>query len=152
AAVARRIAAEYTGVRVVVDDDGAMLGSHQRLGQMVRNLVRNAVQAATSPTGVEVHVYRSDARVMLAVTDDGPGLTPEDARRVFDVNFSQRRGGNGLGLPVVRMLAQTHAGSVSVTGNPGTGATFELSFPSLDAQLSEDDMPEHEAGSGDHEG
>jgi signal transduction histidine kinase len=152
AAVARRIAAEYAGVRLAIDDEGAMLGSHQRLGQMVRNLVRNAVQAASAPAAVEVHVYRSGVRVMLAVTDDGPGLTPEVERRVFDTNFSQRRGGNGLGLPVVRMLAEAHSGSVSVAGNPGTGATFELSFPSLDAQLIEDDVPEDGVDASDREG
>src|SRR5690606_28188463 len=108
AEVAGRIAGEYPGVKLDVGDEGAMLGSPQRLGQMVRNLVRNAVQAASSAAGVTIHVYRSHETVMLAVTDDGPGLTPEDEHKVFDVNFSQRQGGNGLGLPVVRMLAEAH--------------------------------------------
>src|SRR5690606_2152793 len=107
--------------------------------------------AASSAAGVTIHVYRSQETVMLAVSDDGPGLTPEDEHRVFDVNFSQRQGGNGLGLPVVRMLAEAHSGSVSVTGRPGEGARFELSFPSLDAQLAEDEPPDDEPDSGDHD-
>jgi two-component system sensor histidine kinase FlrB len=89
--------------------------------------------------------------VLLAVTDDGPGLSVDDQRRVFDADFSHRPGGNGLGLPVVRMLAETHSGTVSVTGNPGTGATFELSFPSLEAQLAEDDLAPEALDASDHD-
>src|SRR5690606_9371094 len=105
----------------------------------------------STAAGVTIHVYRSQETVMLAVTDDCPGLTPEDQPKVFDVNFSQRQGGNGLGLPVVRMLAEAHSGSVSVTGKPGDGARFELSFPSLDAQLAEDEPPHGEPASCDHD-
>ena len=139
ASVARRIVGEYRGVTLTVDDEGLLLGSPQRLGQMTRNLVRNAVQAASSPAVVSVRVYREGDEVRLAVSDDGHGLDEEALAHLFDVNFSRRAGGHGLGLPVVKALTEAHAGTVSVESSPGNGATFVLSFPTLEARLSDDD-------------
>ena len=139
ASVARRIVAEYRDVELTVDDAGLVLGSPQRLGQTIRNLVRNAVQAATSPAAVSVRVSRTGDEVRLSVSDDGPGLEEEALTHIFDVNFSRRAGGHGLGLPVVKALTEAHAGSVSVESSPGRGATFVLSFPTLEARLSDDD-------------
>lgn len=138
--VAHRTVAEYPGVAFVRDDDGFVLGSPDRLKQIVRNLVRNAVQAAGSPTGVEVRVGRARDQVELEVRDDGPGMESVEREHVFDRHYTRRAsaGGHGLGLHVVRELVVAHGGDVGVRSTPGMGATFRVRLPALESQLTDD--------------
>jgi two-component system, OmpR family, sensor kinase len=87
-------------------------------------------------------VGRAGGRVVLEIADTGPGLTPEQAGRVFErfyrVDGSRSRAagsGAGLGLSIVWSLVTAHGGQVEAGGTPGAGATFRLSFPE-DAQKS----------------
>jgi len=139
AEVAERVAREYPGVRSAARGPGAMLGSPERLAQIVRNLVRNALEAGSAAGDVEVRVLERGGRVVLEVEDAGPGLDEEAKRRAFERYFTRRpgAGGHGLGLAVVKELAEAHGGELAVESEPGAGATFTLSFLSLEAQLSE---------------
>jgi signal transduction histidine kinase len=139
-ALARRVAHEYPGIAVAAEGDTRVLVSPQRLAQVVRNLVRNALQAASGPAGVSVRVTGDGGRVRLAVQDDGPGLDEESQRRVFDRYYTRRRaaGGSGIGLTVVRTIVEGHGGSVSVRSAPRQGSTFTVVLPSLAAEIVED--------------
>ena len=72
---------------------------------------------------------------ILEVMDHGPGLTPEQASRVFERFYradqarGRRTGGNGLGLTIVEALVTAHGGTVSVDTAPGRGATFRITLP-----------------------
>jgi two-component system sensor histidine kinase FlrB len=66
----------------------------------------------------------------LSVSDNGPGLPPELADRIFESRVTTKDGGSGLGLPLVRMIAEAHGGSVRYRSDPGKGATFTLDLPS----------------------
>jgi signal transduction histidine kinase len=66
--------------------------------------------------------------VEIRVSDNGPGIEPEDLSHVFTPFFS-RFGGSGLGLPVARQLLHQHGGSLSVESSPGKGATFIVQLP-----------------------
>lgn len=120
-----------------------VVGDEGRLSQAVLALVTNAVQH-TEPGGrIEIGAVVTDGRVRLSVSDDGPGLAPEDQTVIFD-RFSRaatsresRPEGTGLGLPIVGAIARAHRGSVSVESTLGEGATFHLDLPRHDA--SEDD-------------
>lgn len=137
--VARRVAHEYPGVAVAVDGDTRVLASPQRLAQAVRNLVRNALQAASAPERVRVDVSGSEDEVRLVVSDDGPGLDEEAQRRLFERYFTRRRaaGGSGIGLTVVRTIVEAYGGRVSVQAWPGRGTVFTVVLPSLRAQIDE---------------
>jgi len=139
AELAQRVAHEYPGVVVEGGGDARVLASPQRLSQVVRNLVRNALQAASRPEGVRVRVTGSDSEVHLEVVDDGPGLDEEAQRRVFDRYYTRRRaaGGSGIGLTVVRTIVEAHGGSVSVRSAPGRGSRFAVVLPSLQAEIEE---------------
>jgi signal transduction histidine kinase len=68
--------------------------------------------------------------VTLAVTDDGPGIRPEDRQKIFDVFYSNRPGGTGLGLAIAARILQAHGGSITVeSGTGGKGARFLLRLP-----------------------
>ncbi len=139
AELARRVAYEYPGVVVVDEGDTRVLASPQRLAQVVRNLVRNALQAASGPAAVGVRVTGEGDEVRLDVQDDGPGLAEEAQRRVFERYYTRRRaaGGSGIGLTVVRTIIEAHGGSVAVRSAPGQGTTFTVLLPSLEAEIAE---------------
>lgn len=142
--VAGRVAAEYEGVALLVDptveDEARVLGSEIRLAQIVRNLIRNAIQASGGTAGVEVLVSADADTVTLAVSDVGPGITPEVAEQAFERNFTTRPDGrgHGLGLAVVKSLVEAHGGELKLSSEIGRGSTFAVKLPSLEAALSND--------------
>lgn len=129
-----RIQAEYPGVRSHVDDRGEVVGDPQRLMQAVRNLVRNAVQASGAAENVQVTISRDGDDIVLAVSDEGPGMRPETLARVFDHRFSEQRG-VGVGLSVARSLVEQHGGTITAFSEVGTGSRFEVRVPSLASRL-----------------
>lgn len=135
---ARQVAGEYPGVAVtVVDADVRVLADGDRLRQVTRNLVRNAVQACGRHAGVGVRVWAHQDDVHLEVRDDGPGLDPEALAQVFERYYSGRRGGVGVGLAVVRRLVEALGGSVHATSRPGD-TRFHVTLPALARQLEGD--------------
>jgi signal transduction histidine kinase len=106
-------------------------GDRAELRRLVRNLLDNAVRHAVSVVHVAVAVH--DGAVRLDVHDDGPGVSVEDAERVFerfhrgDAARSRDDGGSGLGLAIARTVARRHGGEVSV--GPGPGGHFVLALP-----------------------
>ncbi|MCZ7678576.1 MAG: ATP-binding protein [Sandaracinaceae bacterium] len=87
---------------------------------------------ALAPGGeVRVDVGWDDAaRPTFSVSDDGPGVAPEDRERLFEMFFSRRRHGIGLGLALVRQIVDAHRGEITVESEPGHGATFAVHLPS----------------------
>jgi PAS domain S-box-containing protein len=104
----------------------------QKVHQALVNLISNAVQATgrRGPVVVRVGLER-DAAAMLRfeVVDDGDGVPLELRERVFAPFFTLRARGTGLGLAVVRRVAEAHRGSVTIEATPGGGATFVLKLP-----------------------
>ena len=66
---------------------------------------------------------------IVSVEDDGPGIAPADRERIFEVFFSSRGGGTGLGLPIAARIMQAHGGSIAVESEVGKGARFILTLP-----------------------
>ncbi|MGK5683484.1 ATP-binding protein [Actinoplanes sp. URMC 104] len=107
-----------------------------RLRQVVANLVGNAVAHTPPGTAVRVGVGTVDGRAVLEVADRGPGMTAEQAERVFDRFYRTDRartragGANaGLGLAIARSLARAHGGDVELETAVGEGACFRLTLP-----------------------
>jgi two-component system, OmpR family, sensor kinase len=108
-----------------------------RLAQALRNLARNAIAHTRAPNGlVRIDVSaRGNGIVRITVSDDGPGVPSEARQRVFerfyrtDAARTRSEGGAGLGLAIVRAIADAHHGSVRVTKAPSGGAAFELDLP-----------------------
>lgn len=113
---------------------GRVHGDVVALGQVVRNLVDNAVRHAERR--VVVAVVPEPDRVILSVDDDGPGIPEADRTRVFErfVRLDDARardaGGSGLGLAIVREVVRAHGGTVTVGASPLGGARFVVRLPS----------------------
>ncbi len=116
-------------------------GDAERLKQVVRNLVDNAIKFSPDGGEVTVRLWNDEKSLFCSVSDQGIGIAPELQERVFDrfyqVNGSTRRrfGGTGIGLALVRQVVEAHGGRVWVesSGVPGEGSTFTFSIPCLPA-------------------
>ncbi len=135
-----------------------VIGDEARLRQVIGNLMSNALIHTPDGTPIEVAVSSGilDPRtkdrtpaVILDVIDHGPGMTQEQARRVFERFYradqarNRSTGGSGLGLAIVNALVTAQGGVASVRSSPGKGATFRIALPlapeALDSQHPDDD-------------
>jgi|GEM_PF-1345531 len=105
----------------------------QAVQQVLRNILENALAAA--PREAEIRVRWSaadlDGRPALrcAISDNGPGLTPEQQRRIFDPFYTTKARGTGLGMAITRRIVDAHGGRIAAGGEPGRGATIEIVLP-----------------------
>ncbi len=101
-----------------------------KLRRVVFNLARNAVEAMPTGGNFLFSIDREADDLVLRFEDDGPGLPPEIAERVFDpFATAGRPDGTGLGLSIVKQIADEHGGSVKVESAPGKGTRFEFKIP-----------------------
>ncbi|HKQ30059.1 MAG TPA: sensor histidine kinase, partial [Burkholderiales bacterium] len=129
------------GVRldVSITDDIWLNADETRIEQIVGNLLSNALKYTPEGGTVEVRLDRTDDRAVLVVRDTGIGISPELLPRVFELFVQGERtldrgvGGLGIGLTLVRRLAELHGGSIeAASGGLGKGATFTLTLPLIE--------------------
>ena len=121
----------------VLDGPGTpeVLGDEPRIRQVLSNLVANAIQHTPDTADVIVRVGTEGDDAVLEVVDKGPGMSQEDASRVFerfyrtDSSRARASGGTGLGLSIVDSLVRAHGGLVSVNTAPGQGCRFRVTLP-----------------------
>jgi len=117
-----------------------VLGDDHQLRQVVANLLGNALRHTPDEARIGVRLTAGDGHASLAVTDDGPGLAPDIAAKVFepfyraDDSRARETGGAGLGLAIVAAIVEAHDGEVRLQTAPGAGATFTVTLPLLGAQ------------------
>ncbi len=125
---------------------GSAVADAQRLTQVVMQLAENVCHHTPENTRVVIGTAAASGRLRIWVQDDGPGLTEEDRARAFD-NFHRSRTGHrgtGLGLPIVRAIAEAHGGSVRVTPVRPHGARFEVDIPLVAATTVDAQPPQEE--------
>jgi len=114
---------------------GTLKGDPDRLTQVLRNLVRNAVAHTDSGDRIWVTAGPRDRQLEIEISDSGPGIPPNQLEHVFerfyrlDRDRSRDRGGSGLGLAIARAIVEAHGGSIRAESAPGHGATFRIELP-----------------------
>lgn len=109
-----------------------VLADPERIGQVLRNLLGNAAKHTPPGTPVTVRAKQADGRVHIEITDQGPGIHPDDLSRIFSKfgrgrdAHGRRLPGAGLGLYLSRRIVQAHGGELVVVSAPGTGTTFRF--------------------------
>ncbi|WP_371669560.1 HAMP domain-containing histidine kinase [Streptomyces sp. NBC_00289] len=117
---------------VTVGAEGTLLvrADESGLRQVLGNLLGNVRTHTPADVPVRLAVERTDGAVRLCVSDEGPGLRPEDSARVFDRFFRAGGGaGSGLGLAIVQGVVQAHGGEVAVRTAPGEGLAVTVTLP-----------------------
>ncbi|HXY33326.1 MAG TPA: ATP-binding protein [Planctomycetaceae bacterium] len=97
--------------------------------QMLLNLALNAQQAMPGGGIMELQTSLDDGCVQLAIIDNGVGMDDAARARLFDVFYSTKVGGSGLGLPTVRKIVEAHQGRIACQSEPGRGTRFVISLP-----------------------
>ena len=136
---AQSVAPDRAIAMQVLDGPGTpeVFGDEARLRQVLANLVANALQHTPPATPVTVRVGTEADVAVLEVADEGPGMTGDDARRVFerfyraDASRTRASGGTGLGLSIVDSLVRAQGGRVTVTTAPGRGCCFRVTLPRI---------------------
>ncbi|WP_457638046.1 sensor histidine kinase [Oceanithermus sp.] len=133
AELTRSVAQGFPGVRFEARSEPEVLGDPDRLMQLVRNLVANAVRAAGRPEGVRVTVGEDGGRAWVEVADDGPGIDPEILPNLFERFSRGPEGGTGLGLAIAKQITEAHEGRISVWSEPGR-TVFRVELPGLEGE------------------
>lgn len=132
------LAEEFTGVSLKGEVGETLVGDPERLRQLIRNLVSNAVRIAGEPSKVELSFFLEPQTAVLEVRDYGPGIPPDLHEKIFDKFYKGPGGGAGLGLAIAKQIAEAHSGSLSLDKNVTNGASFQLRLPIMEEP--EDDM------------
>jgi len=119
----------------VTAPDVVVTGDRDALKRAVANLLENAVRLAPEGSRIRLATGSEGDRAWIAVTDEGPGIAPEDQPHVFDRFWradkgrSRADGGTGLGLAIVRQIAESHGGEVRLQSKVGVGSSFVIWLP-----------------------
>jgi signal transduction histidine kinase len=114
-----------------------------RIRQVLVNLLTNAHEYCPQGAAIRVTAARRGAEVEIAVSDDGPGIPPDQLEHIFerftrgDAGETQRVGGTGLGLAISKSLVELHGGTIHAASTPGAGSTFAIRLPAIGAGRSE---------------
>ena len=120
-------------------------GDESRLGQVVGNLISNALTHTPPGTPFRVGVGVHDGTAVLEVADEGPGFPRQVADRVFERFYradpARASGGSGLGLAIAANLVEAHGGTITADGERGEGASFSITLPLADPSTSSGAQP-----------
>jgi two-component system phosphate regulon sensor histidine kinase PhoR len=137
-----RLFAERQGVQLTVDvatDVSVVRGNEARLGEVLANLLHNAIKFSPDGGEVAVRVRRADGGIAMEVEDHGIGIPRADRERIFERFYkvdrarSRGAGGTGLGLSITRHIVEAHDGSITLVSREGHGSTFTVLLPAAGA-------------------
>jgi len=142
--VVREVVAEVRpmaeGRQIALADDTApelpiVFADHERLAQVIRNLMHNAIKFTPSGGRIVISAAESEGNLVISVEDDGAGISGEAMPHLFerfyqaDSSDTRRAGGTGLGLYICRQIVIAHGGSIWAESEVGKGSTFHLGVP-----------------------
>ena len=122
-----------------------VFGDRDLLMTALRNLIDNAIRYSPEDTTVGVGLRERDGLVQISVTDQGPGIAPDEQDRIFerfyriDAARSRHTGGTGLGLSIVKHVVANHGGEITLWSQPGQGSTFTVRLPMLEETGEQDE-------------
>ena len=118
-----------------IADSCEMFADPGKLAQVCYNIIENAIKYTPDGGTITVTLHRMGRDAVLEISDTGVGIPAEDLPHVFDRFYrvdkarSRDTGGTGLGLSIVQQIVRLHAGSVTVSSEPGKGTTFTVQLP-----------------------
>lgn len=136
--------AQARGMQISAEGSaGAIVrGDQTMLTQAALNLAENAVNYGCENGKIRIEVSCAGGECRFSVTDDGPGIEPEAMRHLFErfyqADASRHGGGFGLGLPLVKRIAELHGGRVEVESAPGRGSCFAMVLPLMNREVDDE--------------
>jgi signal transduction histidine kinase len=99
--------------------------------QALMNIIQNAFDAANESGKVQLNYYKQKNSFVIEVSDNGKGIPPERQKKIFDLYFTTKKDGNGLGLSISQKIIAQHKGNISVSSEINKGTTFKIILPTL---------------------
>jgi two-component system sensor histidine kinase HydH len=119
----------HVEVRLALDEDRDVPGQGEQIKQALLNLALNALQAMPDGGILEVSSMNLPQAVEIKISDNGPGVAPEDRQRIFNPFVTTRESGTGLGLAITQRIVHGHDGHIVLESTPGQGASFTVCLP-----------------------
>jgi heavy metal sensor kinase len=140
------ILAEERGQRLTIDVTEGMSVTADRLvlREAITNVIDNAIKYSPRGASIDIHAHADGIRARLNITDEGPGIAPEDRERIFDRFFrldearSRDSGGAGLGLAIAKWAVEVNGGRISAEGGAHGGSVFHIELPIAPPPLTSD--------------
>ena len=141
--VLEAVASEFPGVRYIGlqgsrmnqdfdNPEGLILGDPNRLKQVTRNIVNNAIRACDGDgSKVTLSFRETSEHVILRIEDTGKGMPDDVLNKIFDKFYKGQNGGAGLGLAIVKQIVNQHGGYIEVESSLGEGSSFDVFLPAL---------------------
>ena len=123
-AATRRVA-----IQSAADEAGDALIDPDQLKQAVDNLLRNAIEASPDGGTVRLSAFREGGEAVIEIRDDGPGIPADVLPKIFDLYFTTKADGTGVGLAVTHQIVEAHQGRIDVDSAPGRGTTMSIRIP-----------------------
>ena len=100
-----------------------------QLIQAILNLLQNALDASSPGSTITLSGERIPPDYLIIISDRGSGMTADTLKRIFDLYFTTKADGTGMGLPLVAQIVQSHGGTIDVESNFGEGTRFSIRLP-----------------------
>ena len=127
----QQLLSKNIGLDISGDSDIELFADEERMQLVILNLILNAIAEVPLNGKIEVQASKvhDSSEVLVSVTDNGHGIKPENVERIFEPYFSERPGGIGLGLAVVKRIVEEHEGQISAGNSEQGGARFDIVLP-----------------------
>jgi signal transduction histidine kinase len=99
--------------------------------QAVLNILQNALDATPPCGSITLHAFEKDQSLIIEIQDTGKGIPKEQLEKIFNLYFSTKTKGSGMGLAITQQIVSQHRGSIRVKSEVSQGATFTISIPLL---------------------
>jgi signal transduction histidine kinase len=127
-----RITAEGKNVRIennMVDHECLIVGDQGKIKQVMINLLENAIEASDDNGVIHLEMAVDNGYVSFSVEDAGTGISSADMEKIFDVFYTTKKHGTGLGLPISKNIVESHDGAIMAQNRPERGAVFTIALP-----------------------
>jgi two-component system, NtrC family, sensor histidine kinase HydH len=114
---------------IISESHTIIMGDADRLQQALMNILQNSIEAIGTEGRIKCVLCTSGTQAVLSIADTGPGIPDEIRERIFNLYFTTKPEGSGLGLGMVQQIISEHGGDLGVWSEAGIGATFVLRFP-----------------------
>lgn len=111
------------------DDNLIVQFDSDLIKQSLINIIQNAFDAVNDKGQVQINYFRTGRKFIIEISDNGIGISPELQKKIFDLYFTTKKDGNGLGLSIAQKIIHQHNGSINVISKPNQGTTFKITLP-----------------------
>lgn len=105
-----------------------------QIRQVLTNIIKNSIEALEKRSGGIITIAHSINRKrhhVIVIDDNGPGISPKDREKVYDLFYSTKKEGTGLGLPIAKNIVEAHGGSLEIRSILGRGTTVTITLPDI---------------------